>query len=125
LYLIGNGHWLLLAALERSFFKLPVAQAAFGSHAMSSLTDLTFQMLVAGVQIAAPGAAVLLITDIAFALLNRAVPPMQVYYVGMPVKVMAGLFVIVAILPLLTYVVSQMVMGSPNDVATLLRGLHR
>lgn len=125
LYLIGNGHWLLLAALERSFFKLPVGQMALGSHAMGALTDLTFQMLVAGVQIAAPGAAVLLITDIAFALLNRAVPQMQVYYVGMPVKVMAGLFIVVAILPLLTYVVAQMVTGSPNDVAALLRGLHR
>lgn len=124
LYLIGNGHWLLLASLERSFSKLPVAQLSV-TGLTGSFTDLSFQMLVAGLQIAAPAAAVLLVTDIAFAFLNRAMPQMQVFYVGMPVKILVGLTVVVAVLPLLTYVVSQMVMGSPDDIATLLRGMHR
>ena len=71
LYLIGNGHWLLLASLERSFTKLPVSQLSINGLT-ASFTDITFQMLVAGLQIAAPAAAVLLVTDIAFAFLNRA-----------------------------------------------------
>ena len=124
LYLIGNGHWLLLASLERSFTKLPVAQLSV-TGLTASFTDLTFQMLVAGLQIAAPAAAVLMVTDIAFAFLNRAMPQMQVFYVGMPVKILVGLTVVAAVLPLLTYVVSQMVMGSPDDIAALLRGMHK
>jgi len=125
LYLIGNGHWLLLAALERSFIKLPVTQLSLTGAATGVWTDLTFQMLVMGVQIAAPAAAVLLITDIAFAFLNRAMPQMQVFYVGMPVKVIVGLTVVAAVLPLMTYVISHLVMGSPDDVAVLLQGLHK
>lgn len=124
LYLIGNGHWLLLASLERSFVKLPVAQLSVTGLA-GSFTDITFQMMVAGLQIAAPAAAVLLVTDIAFAFLNRAMPQMQVFYVGMPVKVLVGLVVVAAALPLLTYAVSQLVMGSPDEVAALLQGMHR
>jgi len=124
LYLIANGHWLLLASLEHSFVKLPVAQISI-SGLTGTFTDLTFQMLVAGVQIAAPAGAVLLVTDIAFAFLNRAMPQMQVFYVGMPVKIMVGLTIVVAVLPLLTYIISQMVTESPDEVAVLLRGMHR
>lgn len=124
LYLIGNGHHLLLAALGRSFSRLPVSQISLGGLS-GAFTDLTFQMLVAGLQIAAPAAAVLLVTDIAFAFLNRAMPQMQVFYVGMPVKILVGLVVLIAVLPLMTFVVSQMVASSPNDVTQLLRGMHR
>ena len=124
LYLIANGHWLLLAALERSFSALPVAQLSVPALA-GSFTDISFGMLTAGLQIAAPAAAVLLVTDIAFAFLNRAMPSMQVFYVGMPVKVLVGFFVVIAVLPLLTYSVSNLVAGSPDEVAVLLRGIHR
>lgn len=125
LYLIANGHWILLASLERSFVKLPVAQLSLGGTALGTFTDLTFQMLLAGVQVAAPGAAVLLITDIAFAFLNRTMPQMQVFYLGMPVKVLVGLVIVAAVLPLLTYVVGHMVVAIPDDAYTLLRGMHK
>ena len=82
-------------------------------------------MLVAGLQIAAPAGAVLLVTDIAFAFLNRAMPSMQVFYVGMPVKVLVGFVVVIAVIPLLTSVTSGLVLGSPHQVATLLRGMHK
>lgn len=125
LYLIANGHWILLASLERSFARLPVGQLSLGGATLNSFTDLTFQMLVAGLQIAAPGAAVLLITDIAFAFLNRAMPHMQVYYLGMPVKIIVGLAVVFAILPVFTYVIGNLVTSSPDDISTLLRGMRR
>lgn len=124
LYLIANGHWLLLASLERSFVALPVAQISIGALT-GTFTNLTFQMLVAGLQIAAPAGAVLMVTDIAFAFLNRAMPSMQVFYVGMPVKVLVGFVVVIAVIPLLTSVVSNLVLGSPHEIATLLRGMHK
>lgn len=124
LYLIANGHWLLLASLERSFVKLPVSQLSLAGLT-GSFTDITFQMLLAGLQIAAPAAAVLLVTDIAFAFLNRAMPSMQVFYVGMPLKVLVGFVVVIAALPLLTAVITQMAGASPDQVAFLLKGMHR
>ena len=124
--MLANGHWLLLAALVRSFTLLPAAQLALGAHSLDTFTDLTFQMMVTGLQIAAPGAAVLLITDVAFAFLNRAVPQMQVFFVGMPVKIIVGLSVVLAGLPLLTYVVAQLtVHAAPYDLGALLRSLHK
>jgi flagellar biosynthetic protein FliR len=124
LYLVGNGHWLLLAALTRSFVKLPVSQLSVSGLA-GAFTDVTFQTLAAGLQIAAPAAAVLLVTDLAFAFLNRAMPQMQVFYVGMPVKVLVGFVVVAAALPLMTATVAHLVAGSPDGIGALLRGMHR
>ncbi|MCW3060059.1 MAG: fliR [Capsulimonas sp.] len=125
LYLLGNGHWLMLGALVQSFTRLPAGQMIFNEHSRIVMTDLMFQFLVAGVQIAAPSAAVLLITDISFALLNRAMPQMQVFYVGAPVKILVGLTVVIAVLPLFTFVVGGLIMHSQTDIFSALRAFHR
>lgn len=126
LYLILNGQWLLIAALERSFEKLPVAQLSLGAGAVSAYTDLSFQMLGYGLQIAMPAAAVLLITDIAFAFLNRALPRMQVFYLGMPVKIVVGLFAVVAVLPVLSHVVQAVMLPNiPGDLSTMFNSMHQ
>lgn len=126
LYLILNGQWLLIAALEKSFEKIPVAQLSLGAGAVGVYTDLSFQMLGYGLQIALPAAAVLLITDIAFAFLNRALPRMQVFYLGMPVKIVVGLLAIVAVLPILSHVVQAVMLPNiPDDLAAMFRGIHQ
>jgi flagellar biosynthetic protein FliR len=125
IYLLANGHWLLLAALQRSFIALPVGKLVLGGHALAAFTNVTFQMLVTGIEIVAPAAAVLLITDVAFAFLNRAVPQMQVYFVGMPVKIMVGLGIFVVILPIFTSIIGSIVMQSTNSVFGVLQGMHR
>ena len=66
-----------------------------------------------------------MVTDVAFAFLNRAMPAMQVFYVGMPLKVLVGFVVVIAALPLLTAVVTQMTASTPDGVALLLKGMHR
>jgi flagellar biosynthetic protein FliR len=124
LYLIANGHWLLLFALERSFAALPVAHLSLGGSAVAAYTDLTYQLLIIGLQIAAPGAAVLLITDIALAFLNRALPQVQVFALGMPLKIAVGLVMVAAVLPMFTYLVTEAVGNTPAALSTMLRGLH-
>ena len=126
LFLLSGGHWIVLRALLESFKFLPVSQLVVGMHGVSAFTDITYATLVTGLQVAAPGAAVLLITDVAFAFLNRAAPQIQVYYLGMPVKIVAGLITMAVVLPSLSYVVSQMIISIPVQAQLpLLRALHR
>ncbi len=125
LYLLANGHWLLIMALAGSFTSLPAAQLVLGPSLLHTFTDLSFQMLVLGLEIAAPGAAVLLIVDIALAILSRAVPQMPVYFVGMPVKILAGLVMAAVLAPLLGHAISHLVLQSPDGLDALLRALHR
>jgi flagellar biosynthetic protein FliR len=125
LYLLANGHWLLLMALTRSFSTLPAAQLTLGPSLLHTFTDLAFQILVLGLEIAVPGAAILLIVDIALAILSRAVPQMPVYFVGMPVKILTGLAIAAVMAPLLGHAVSHLIFQSSDDLDRLLRVLHR
>ena len=125
LFLLVNGHWLLVKSLIASFSVLPAATLSLLSSGTSAFVDVTFATLVMGIQIAAPGAALLLITDIAFAFLNRAVPQMQVYYVGMPVKLILGMIAVIAVVPIMSFVVVKLISDLPDStILPLLKAVH-
>jgi flagellar biosynthetic protein FliR len=58
-------------------------------------------MFLAALQIAGPMVAVLLLADIALALLTRAAPALNVFAIGFPVKIMVTLVLLGLTFPLL------------------------
>ena len=58
-------------------------------------------MIAIGVQLAAPAMIALLLTDLFFGLINRVAPQINVFFLGLPVKMVVGLLVIFVSLPLL------------------------
>jgi flagellar biosynthetic protein FliR len=125
LFLLANGHHIVLTALARSFALLPVSQLdmSTGNH-LNLITDVTFGALVNGVKIAAPTCAVLFIVDVSFALMSRALPQLNIFFVGMPVKVIAGLFVIGILLPAAAIFAGQIVAGQPLMLTELFRTMR-
>ena len=103
-FLLLNGHHALLQAVIASFERLPAAHFAAQTDAFAVIGDVGMTVLTAGLRIAAPALATLLLVDVALALVSRAVPQMNVFVVGMPVKVVVGLLVFVAALGLTTTV---------------------
>ncbi|HEX5322376.1 MAG TPA: flagellar biosynthetic protein FliR, partial [Capsulimonadaceae bacterium] len=125
LFLLANGHYMLLSALSHSFSLLPVTSLALGGEPLLRfISDATLATLVSGVKIAAPAAGILMVIDLSFAFLSRAVPQMNVFYVGMPVKVLVGLAILGVVLPLTAYLIGQMVAGSQVDLLSVLRSMH-
>lgn len=125
LFLLANGHYMLLSALARSFAALPVSSMDMGGGSLLHfISDATFATLVSGIRIAAPAAGVLLVMDVTLAFLARAVPQMNVFFVGMPAKVLVGLALVVVVLPFTAYLVGQMIVGSQFDLVALMRGLR-
>src|SRR5581483_8145441 len=98
-FLLVGGDRVLVLGLAKSYDLLPLA-AMPSLHALAVLaTDNLAQITLVGIEIAAPVVAALVVTDAAFALVARAVPQMNVMFVGLPAKVMAGLAVSMASLP--------------------------
>jgi len=50
---------------------------------------------------------------------------MNVFFVGMPLKAIAGMALIALVLPLLSTFVGQMVVGMPHDLTYILRGMRQ
>lgn len=93
-----GGYRVLLDAVERSYQSAPpgslIAASTFiGPAASARLVALTADLFVYGASLAAPVIVVLLVVDVALALVNRVTSQVQVFFLGMTMKGMAGLLV--------------------------------
>jgi flagellar biosynthetic protein FliR len=77
-------------------------------------------LFVSAVEVAAPLILALLITDVAFGMVSRVVPQMNVFSVALPLKVGVSLLVVAASLPFLGGWMSDQMYTS---VATALHAL--
>ncbi len=90
IFLLVEGHHLVLLALQRSFIAAPL-NGDLPLHALADLARLTTSFLVAGIQIALPVVTSLLLADLTLGLLARVAPQVQVYFLGLPAKVAIAL----------------------------------
>jgi len=105
LYVGIGGHLMLIATVGNSFIAIPPGapiDLAGGARAMIHLAGSLFGVAA---RIAAPAIAALLLTNIALAILNKAVPQLNTMMVAFPVTIGLGLLVLAASLPFVaTYV---------------------
>ena len=90
LFLAIDGHHWLIRALFRSFEVAPVGVSVLHNTAQS-LIILTGEAFTAGVRLSLPIVGTLLLTDLGLGLIARAVPQVQVFFVGLPLKMGLGI----------------------------------
>lgn len=99
LYLTVNGHHHLLLALADSYRLIPAGGAALSGASLLQVLGMFAGAFGLAFRIAAPVAAVIFIVDIALGLLSKTVPQLQVFIIGMPLKVTLGLLALYLLLP--------------------------
>ncbi len=110
-----NGHHMLIVALQRSFEVVPLGSATLAATADHQLTGLVSAMFVDALRIGLPIAGTLLVADVALGILNRMVPQMNVFFVGLPAKILVGFGLVLVTLPFLVNVLTTMVTGGIVD----------
>jgi len=91
-----DGHHWLLRGVAGSFSIVPVGGIALGADFPALVSKLGESVLVLGLRVAGPVMVTLLLADLAFGLVARAVPQINVFLVGIPAKIALG-FAIAAI----------------------------
>src|SRR5450830_983382 len=99
--LVANVHLLLLEALAESFFTLPIAADAFHGGGFWELATWGAKIFSAGLQLAMPLVAALLIVNVALGILTRAAPQLNLFGIGFPITLSAGFLVLLIGLPYL------------------------
>jgi flagellar biosynthetic protein FliR len=100
-FLAVNAHLVLVEALVESFFTLPISATPMSLAAPLEMVRWGGRIFSAGLQIAMPIIAALLITNIALAILTRAAPQLNLFGIGFPITLGAGFLVISLTLPYL------------------------
>jgi len=92
LFLLFNGHHVLLYAMKESFDLLPIGAITLDRPIAMEMIAISGQMFVIAVKIGAPAIAALLFTKVAFGLISKLIPQMNVMIVAFPVQIGMGLF---------------------------------
>ncbi|MBI2874491.1 MAG: flagellar biosynthetic protein FliR [Firmicutes bacterium] len=100
IFLLVDGHHLLLRALWESFRLFPPGTAILPEQSAAGVLLLTAAMFSLALQLAAPVLATMFLTTVALGLLARTVPQMNVFFVGLPLKAGLGILLLVFTLPI-------------------------
>ncbi len=119
IYLLANGHLLLLGALADSFTALPPGGVAPHGQIGLVVVPLLKSMFALGFRLALPAAGVLFVMDIAFGLVARMAPQINVFIVGTPAKIILGLATVALLLPVLALIVGQIMTGTTEGMHAL------
>lgn len=92
LFLIFNGHHILLSAMEESFEIIQVGSLRVDGQIVRKILQEVANMFGLSIRIGAPAVASLLFTQVAFGLITRLIPQMNIMIVAFPVQIVIGLF---------------------------------
>lgn len=121
-FLSLNGHLLLLSALAQSFAVMPVSATPLGAANWSSIVRWAAILFSAGVLLALPLIAALLITNIALGVLTRAAPQLNLFAVGFPVTLVVGFVMLALALPYLAPSFERLFEQGFEAMGMLMRG---
>ncbi|UTW48948.1 flagellar biosynthetic protein FliR [Bacterioplanoides sp. SCSIO 12839] len=88
-----NGHLVLIEILIDSFTTFPVSMQGFGAEDFGLIVRWSGWMFSAALVIALPAIAALLVVNLAFGVMTRAAPQLNIFALGFPVTMIVGLFV--------------------------------
>ncbi|MDR2198328.1 MAG: flagellar biosynthetic protein FliR [Deltaproteobacteria bacterium] len=92
LFLVANGHLVIIKALADSFQLAPPGYFyLWDASIFTEMMRAVARMYILAVKIAAPVVGMLFCCKVSFGIVAKAVPQMQVLFVGMPLYILAGL----------------------------------
>lgn len=98
-FLALDGHLAVIQLLVDGFRTLPVGPQGIGAEGLLRLVASGTLLFSGALSIALPGLTALLVANIAFGLISRAAPTLNIFAVGFPVTLVFGLVVLQIGLP--------------------------
>lgn len=91
IFLIGNIHHQLIRAVVYSFTVIPIGSGVIDFFVAKRLTDLLSESFVIGFKLSGPFIITILVANVLLGMLAKAMPGMNVFVIGLPLKVFVGL----------------------------------
>lgn len=101
LLLTLNLHVVMLDALRASVDRVPVGGALAITEGLWAILGTVTTLFVLGLRFAAPVIALVLLLNVALAMLSRAAPQLQILALAFPLQILAGLAALIALVPIL------------------------
>jgi flagellar biosynthetic protein FliR len=121
-FLQVNGHHYFIKALFESYEVIPIGQCVFLSpHFIESYLHYFGDIFIIGCKLSMPIVGTLLVTDFVMGIMARTVPQMNIFMVGMPIKILIGFFVLLVTIPVYVYLLDISFENVIKQIYNLLR----
>ncbi len=107
LFFLGiDGHHVLLSALFKSYSVLPINGFEFTEAMVNNMTTIFSDVFIIGFKISLPILAAALLSEVALGILSKTVPQMNVFVVGIPLKIGVGLITLYVMIPIFVQIMT-------------------
>jgi flagellar biosynthesis protein FliR len=98
-FLAINGHLVLIEILADGLTTLPVGTTGFSNDMVWNIALWGTHLFLGSLMVALPGMTALLVVNLAFGVMSRAAPTLNLFAIGFPVTLIFGLVIVWAGLP--------------------------
>lgn len=123
LFLSIDGHHMLVRAVAESFQVLPIGGGLPAAAGFGLVLDLANGLFIVALKIAAPVMVLLLLVNAAMGVLAKLIPQLNVFIVGFPLNVGAGLFIMTASQPFTARLLITTFSEVGNSLSAVVRAL--
>lgn len=125
LFIISGGLNSLIACFFETYQKIPIggANLVVDEGLLAYMVSLSASYFALGLRISAPILVTILVIDVALGVLVKASPQMNVFVVGMPIKLLVGLVVLFIVCPYLIEVYNELFLLIYNSVNEVIGGM--
>ncbi len=93
LLLAANAHLQLIEMLAASFNLIPIGSGGLSAGDARQVADFAGLMFVGALKLALPSVAAMLMVNVAFGVISRAAPTLNLFAVGFPITLLMGFLI--------------------------------
>jgi flagellar biosynthetic protein FliR len=116
-----NGHHIVIKALVDSYEFIPIGKFALNQDTTFFLINILSKSFVTGFKLSAPIIGIVFLTDLLLGILARTIPQMNVFVVGMPLKILIGLIIISVSIPIFYTIATGVFNDTVIDIYNFLK----
>ena len=98
-FLVTNGHHMVIASLVESFHSIPLLNLDPSMSLPMIILDFTAGIFLTGMKIAMPVTFSILLTNTGLGILARTMPQLNIFVVGLPMHIAIGLSMLMMLIP--------------------------
>ncbi|MFC3853345.1 flagellar biosynthetic protein FliR [Salinispirillum marinum] len=120
IFLGVDGHLVVFEVLVDSFYTMPIGVNGLTQGSLMEIVMMGSWMFAAGFLIALPAITALLIVNLAFGVMTRSAPQLNIFALGFPITMLMGIFIVWASFTGVFGVLTELVL----DVVPVMRRLE-
>lgn len=123
-FLTLDGHHRLILTLQKTFELAPLGSFSVTEVFTERMISITGNVLVSSIRMALPVIVTLILADVVLGIIARMVPQLNILIVGLPLKIILGLFILVLTIPASVVFINSLFNGVSPDIYSLLRAFR-